>query len=89
LRFDFYVEKLDWCIEFNGKQHYVVPTGWWGGVAGLLATQYRDGLKKAYCAEQHRTLTIIPYTDYDRIEEILTEELTKLGVLTPGSRRAV
>lgn len=88
LWFDFYIEEPQIAIEYNGEQHYC-PTEFFGGVAAFLKTIKCDKAKAKYCDSNGIHLIVIPHWDYDRIEEILREELTKLGVLTHGSTPAI
>lgn len=80
LRFDFAVfdnNKLQYLIEFDGKQHYTGPdTETWGkgkkNKDTLEDIQYRDNLKNIYCKNNNIILKRIPYTalsnlSYDQI----------------------
>ena len=60
-------------IEYNGFQHYTYVEGW-GGQEGYDYRILRDIRLKEYCEQENIRLIIIPYTDYDRIEEILERE---------------
>jgi hypothetical protein len=58
LPFDFFIEKYNTCIEFNGKQHYIsVP--YWGGDENFKKQQKRDKIKLEYCMKNNIHLIII------------------------------
>lgn len=61
-------------IEYNGEQHYR-PKELWGGEKQLRKQQKRDAALREYCRQEEIRLLEIPYTDFDRIEEILEQEL--------------
>jgi hypothetical protein len=61
-------------IEYNGRQHYE-SIAFMGGDENFDAQQARDAALRRYCHEEKIRLLEIPYTDFDRIEEILEREL--------------
>lgn len=61
-------------IEYNGEQHYRSKE-LWGGEKQLRKQQKRDAALREYCRQEEIRLLEIPYTDFDRIEEILEREL--------------
>lgn len=71
---DFYIESLNMIIEYNGEQHYRAKKEW-GGDKQLKWQQARDAALRRYCETEGIRLLEIPYTDFDRIEEILDREL--------------
>lgn len=74
LRFDYAIidnDNIKLLIEYNGKQHYINEK--WGDEFELL--QKRDNLKKDYCNKNNLNLLIIPYTEENNIENILTKYL--------------
>ena len=78
LPFDFYIPRLHLCIEYNGKQHYhEVNNGFFGKdkKESFIKRKKLDEIKINYCKENNIPLLIIPYWEFDRIEEILIEEL--------------
>jgi hypothetical protein len=81
LPFDFVVfikeEKI--LIEYQGEQHYSVrlKNNFFGGEEDFKIQQKRDKIKKEYCRKNNIDLIIIPYWDYENIEEILSMRLTK------------
>lgn len=71
---DFYIASVNLIIEYNGEQHYKAKKEW-GGEKQLQWQQARDAALRRYCEEKKIRLLVIPYTDFDRIEEILEHEL--------------
>jgi DNA-directed RNA polymerase subunit RPC12/RpoP len=82
LPFDFYIPKLNLCIEYNGEQHYRPVQ--FGGMPiekakdRFVSQKNRDGIKKKYCYENNLSLLIIPYWEKDNIENILSLEINKI-----------
>jgi hypothetical protein len=76
LLFDFviYFKKYVFVCEFHGEQHYA-SIEYFGGEQTFKTRKERDKIKQKYCEENNIPLIIIPYWDYDKIEEILTHEL--------------
>lgn len=78
LPFDFYIPDKNTCIEFQGKQHYE-PTQF-GGItieeanSNLKGVKKRDSIKSSYCKNNSINLILIPYWDFNNIEEILDRE---------------
>lgn len=71
---DFWLPKQKMIIEYNGRQHYE-NVGYMGGEQKFAERQARDeGLRK-HCEHFEINLWEIPYTDYDRLDEILTQRL--------------
>ena len=64
-------------IEFHGQQHYEEIPYFYEGqkVRTFAVQQHRDRYLRKYCRDHKIRLIEIPYTDFDRIDEILTEEL--------------
>lgn len=73
LRFDFYLQRYNMCIEFDGPQHFK-SSKLYGGEEELIRTQYRDNIKNEYCKNKNINLIRISYKDKN-IEEILNERL--------------
>ena len=61
-------------IEFNGEQHYRAKEEW-GGEKQLQWQQRRDAALRDFCKRERIRLLEIPYTDFDKIDEILEQEL--------------
>jgi very-short-patch-repair endonuclease len=79
LPFDFYLEKHNLCIEYDGSQHYnIYPK--WGGEKKFNQIQLHDKIKTDYCRENGINLLRIPYTEIDNINEILDNYLNKFFV---------
>ena len=74
LPFDFYVPSLNVVIEYDGIQHYEI-IDYFGGLDMFIYTKIHDTIKTIYCKENEIKLIRIPYWDFDRIEEILIEEV--------------
>lgn len=66
LRFDFVIfddeGKIDFLIEYQGKQHYE-PSPKFGGKKGFYQQQYNDNQKRRFCALHEFKLIEIPYTE--------------------------
>jgi rubrerythrin len=73
LYFDFYIESLNTCIEYQGIQHYK-PVEHFGGERRLDLQQLRDRTKAEYCKNNNIRLITIPYTfnSVDKIENYLS-----------------
>ena len=64
LKFDFYLPEFNYCIEYDGIQHFDKNSGWKEPIEDI---QYRDNLKNQYCKEHNIPLIRIPYTQYDNL----------------------
>lgn len=72
---DFYLPDHGLFIEYNGQQHYK-HIAYWKHDNPLPHRQARDAALRKYCEDREDIrLLEIPYTDFDRIEEILDREL--------------
>lgn len=76
LPFDFavFIDNNMFMIEYHGGQHYK-PIDWFGSEEAFENLQIRDKIKFDYCKNNNIPLIIIPYWDFDKIEEILAKEL--------------
>ena len=79
LRFDFYIEKYNIAIEYQGVQHYE-PVRFNGSKNIDENLEFeenvkRDKIKKDYCKKNNIKLLCIHYNDYESIEEIILNEL--------------
>ena len=78
LRFDFGVfdnnKNILFMVEFHGKQHYE-PIKYFGGEEKFKIQQKLDNIKEQYCKDNDIPLLIIPYWNFNNIEEILNKEL--------------
>lgn len=82
LPFDFAIfknNKLILLIEYQGEQHYK-PVVFFGGEEKFKLQQKRDKIKKDFCINEKINLTIIPYWEFDNIEEILLLEISKYNL---------
>lgn len=68
--FDFYLPEEKKIIEYDGRQH-TIPIERWGGKKALEKTQLNDSLKDEYAGMIGYNMIRIPYSEYDRIEELL------------------
>lgn len=60
LRFDFYLDDFNTCVEFDGGQHFK-PIEAWGGEEKFEENKYKDELKNKYCEDNAIKLIRIPY----------------------------
>ena len=60
--FDFYIEKLNMCIEYDGEQHFM-PIKWFGGDEGLENIKIRAGIKNKFCQDNNIKLLRISYKE--------------------------
>ena len=79
LPFDFYLPKMNMCIEFDGEQHFI-PKKNWNGDLGFSSTKRNDKIKDTYCINNKIKLLRIKYTNFEKIEDILIKflELSRL-----------
>jgi hypothetical protein len=77
LPFDFMIEDpRQSLIEYQGKQHYF--PGGFGASKESAEKEFvdvvkRDAKKTQWCEQSHRNLLIIPYWEFDNIENILQD----------------
>lgn len=85
LRYDFGIldskGNLLGLIEYDGRQHFEM-TGYFGGIEEFELYQERDQIKNEYAEDNNIPLLRIPYTEYENIEQILTNTL-KIRENTP------
>lgn len=82
LRFDFAIfknNKLEYFIEFDGKQHYE-PIEYFGGQKYFEYIHNNDIIKTQWCKDNNIPLIRIPYTKYETlcIEDLLLQEPAKV-----------
>lgn len=75
LSYDFYLQKENVLIEFNGKQHYQFHNLFQKNYHNFLVQKHHDWLKRKYARDNKMKLIIIPYWEIDNIEKILKEEI--------------
>lgn len=68
LRFDFYLEKYNLLIEYDGEQHFKFSGGWYDHENYRLE-KMRDDSKDNWCVQNKIPLLRIPYTDFDNLDE--------------------
>lgn len=84
LRFDFYIQRYNLCIEFDGEQHFE-KVNWDGKMTdeemeeNLKLNQFRDQIKNDYCKKNRINLLRIRY-DED-VEEKLTKYFQNHGII--------
>lgn len=70
LKFDFGIydknNKLQYLIEYDGKQHFQSGTGW-NTEENFEKIKRRDKIKNNYCKQNNIPLIRIPYTKYDTL----------------------
>ena len=67
-------------IEYHGEQHYKdIPHFYEGRVRNFAVQQQRDRYLRRYCHGNGIRLIEIPYSEFNRIDEILTEELLNIN----------
>lgn len=79
LPFDFYIHHNNFklLIEYDGEQHYHVKE-FFGGEEEFKKQVVRDNYKNEWAKDNNIPLLRIPYWEFDRIEEILEEELKEV-----------
>lgn len=75
LRIDFYLPVYNIAIEFDGEQHFFKSKGFDSKTCTLKSRQANDEAKNEFCRLNNINLIRIPYTDINRITEILDEKL--------------
>lgn len=72
LTFDFYLQKLNLIIEYDGEQHFKKKS-WSTGEFDII--KKHEKMKEKYLKEKNINLVRIPYWEYKNIEKILTDLL--------------
>lgn len=76
LPFDFYLPAMNVAIEYDGQQHFS-PISFGVDdedcIAKFETTKLHDEIKTAYCRNHNIKLIRIPYTDFNKIEQILNK----------------
>lgn len=62
LPFDFYIESLNLCIEYDGVQHFK-PLKHWGGEKSFHNRNENDGIKTKYCQDNNINLLRLKYDE--------------------------
>lgn len=82
LSYDFYLPNHSMLIEYQGEQHLYPKTGYFGGIEQFKIQQEHDKRKREYAKQHDIKLLEIWYYDYDKIEDILKEQLNLESVET-------
>lgn len=79
LFFDFYLENLNICIEYDGEQHFKISRlnnmTHKNAELEFENQKYRDNIKNEFCKNNNIKLIRIPYWEKKNIEIILDNEL--------------
>lgn len=70
MSYDFYLSDYNILIEYDGEQHFK-PVKVWGGKEEFENNKKRDAIKNEYAKKNGIKLLRIPYTEFNRIEEML------------------
>jgi DNA-directed RNA polymerase subunit M/transcription elongation factor TFIIS/very-short-patch-repair endonuclease len=73
LPFDFYLPDYNYCIEYDGIQHFAESNPWFNKLIPV-----NDKIKTNYCKDKGIKLIRISYTDFKRIKVILDEQLKEI-----------
>ena len=72
LRFDFAIldesGEIKYLIEYQGQQHYE-PSSYFGGQEQFQKQIKYDKMKEEYCLKNNLKLIIIPYVDFELLDE--------------------
>lgn len=71
LKFDFYIENKNICIEYDGEQHFR-PVDIFGGEESFNIQKKLDTIKNNFCKENNIKLIRIPYFEKENINKILS-----------------
>lgn len=81
LKFDFYLQKLNVIVEFDGQQHVEPPKNFFGRVfteseASLIfdKIKYTDEIKNKYCKDNNIALVRVPHTKRKTLDKFLVKE---------------
>jgi very-short-patch-repair endonuclease len=74
LHFDFYLPDQNICIEYDGVQHFK-SVEYFGGEERLKYTKEMDDIKNNFCKSNNIRMIRLPYTQFNKIETILSEIL--------------
>lgn len=72
LSYDFYLPKENLLIEYNGEQHYKESRFKYHNLENQILN---DDIKKDFAKNNNINLLVIPYWNFNNIENILQEEL--------------
>ena len=80
LSYDYYIPKYNLLIEYQGEQHEKYIPGFHKSIKDFERQVEHDRRKREYTSINNINLLEIWYYDFDRIEEILEKELSKLSL---------
>lgn len=75
---DFYLPNCNTIVEYHGRQHFEIVTGWKMTDDSLTEQQDRDRRLREYCKQNKIRLIEIPYTKLKSINDILAKEKGRL-----------
>jgi very-short-patch-repair endonuclease len=78
LPFDFYLPKINMCVEYDGIQHF---NGWRGDKKSLEGINKRDNIKNKFCISNDIRLLRIHYKDFNNVQFILEALLYEEGLI--------
>lgn len=70
--------KLICLFEYQGEQHYK-PIKYFGGEEKFKETKLRDQIKKDFCQEHNIPLLIIPYWEYNNMENLVDDFINNIA----------
>ena len=79
LPFDFFIESINTCIEFDGIQHYK-PVTIFGGDKKYEITKFNDNIKDKYCNDNNINLVRISYKEIGKIKNIIEVIINKKSI---------
>lgn len=72
LKYDFYLQKFNTLVEFDGIQHFQ-PVDYFGGLKVFKVQKYHDNLKDNYAKANNYNLIRIPYWEINNLNEIIKQ----------------
>lgn len=76
LPFDFYLDELNICIEYQGRQHYEYVD--YFGDKDVFEKQLKhDNIKRKYCEDNNIQLIEIPYWEFNNLNLFLDNAINK------------
>ena len=75
LSYDFYLPKHNLLVEYNGVQHYQYDSYFHKTLHDFHRQLHHDWLKRKYARNQNINLLVIPYWEFDNIENILLSNI--------------
>lgn len=75
LKFDFYIKKLNICIEFDGEQHFRPSRNGRISEEQVSKIKFRDNIKNDFCKSTGKRILRISYLDLRKVRVILEKEI--------------